>query len=225
MCFDKDVSLNTFIIGMFALFMVKLNENTSYCIDWYKGEIYTYIFLISVISMQLIEYILWSNLDNKKLNRILSLLALLLIISQPLFSLLAGSASKTIIMLYLSLFILFLLYKNAYNPINLHTDVNDTHLRWNWLTFNGYENILLIVWLLALFYGIYLRDMKVHNRIDVFTHGVVMLILIFSVYMYFKKNTWGSLWCFWINIISFYLLVSILIIKPFMRYNNISCIK
>lgn len=44
MCFDKDVSLNTFIIGMFALFMVKLNENTPYAIEGYKDEVYIYLF-------------------------------------------------------------------------------------------------------------------------------------------------------------------------------------
>lgn len=221
MCFDKDVSLNTFIIGMFALLMVKLNENTPYSIKGYKDEVYIYLFLISVISMQLIEYMLWSNLDNKNLNKIMSLLALLLIILQPLFALLAGSASTKILMLYLLSIILIIIYKIVYNPVVFYTDVNDTHLRWNWLNFNGYENIIIIGWLFALFYGLYLRDMKVHNKINLYNHGFIMLILIFSIYMYFKNNTWGSLWCFWFNIFSFYLLVSILIIKPFMRYNNI----
>ena len=221
MCFDKDVSLNTFIIGMFALFMVKLNENTPYAIEGYKDEVYIYLFLISVISMQLIEYMLWSNLDNKKLNKIISLLALLIVMLQPLFSLLAGSASKNIIMLYLLFVTVIILYKTVYNPFMLYTDVKNTHLSWNWLNFKGYENIMIIGWLLALFYGMYLRDMKVYNRINLYNHGFLMLILIFSIYMYFKNNTWGSLWCFWFNIISFYWLVSILIIKPFMKYNNI----
>jgi hypothetical protein len=223
MCFDKQVSINTFILGIFALIMLKLNENTPYGMKGYKNEVYAYLFLLSIISMQLIEYMIWSNLDNKKLNTIFSMIALILIFSQPLFSLLSGNAGNKIIITYLAMIVAILLYKTLYNPIIFTTDVNGTHLRWNWLKLNGVEYTFLILWMLALFYGMYLRDIRINNKINILNHGFVILILIFSVYMYSKTDTWGSLWCFWINIISIYILFKIVFINTFMTYNKIVC--
>lgn len=149
------------------------------------------------------------------------MIALILILSQPLFSLLPGNAGNKLIITYLAIVVFLLIY----NPIIFTTDINGTHLRWNWLKLNGVEYTFLIVWMIALFYGMYLKDIRIHNKINILKHSFVFFILIFSVYMYSKTDTWGSLWCFWINIMSIYLLLEIIFVKPFIRYNNISCIK
>lgn len=127
MCFDKNVSINTFLIGLFTLFLMKLNENTDYS---NKYNLYTYLFFLSILSMQLLEYFIWSNLENKNMNQILSLLGLILIISQPLFGLLSIEATNYII-IYLTIIISLLLYKYFTGTLVLTTTVNDTHLQWN----------------------------------------------------------------------------------------------
>lgn len=71
MCWNKDVSINTFLFSIFVLILIIYNNNyTQYKIDE-VNNIFAYIFLLSFILMQLIEYFLWQNLNDKFYNKIL----------------------------------------------------------------------------------------------------------------------------------------------------------
>ena len=61
-----------------------------------------YLFFLSVVSMQLIEFFLWRNLNNSLMNESLSKLASFLFILQPLFLILIIPTLST---LYMMLFI------------------------------------------------------------------------------------------------------------------------
>jgi hypothetical protein len=74
MCWNASVSLNSYILGLFASLFSYFNG---------VSNIYLFIFFQTFISMQLIEYFTWSNTFS---NRVLSQVALILIICQPLFS-------------------------------------------------------------------------------------------------------------------------------------------
>jgi hypothetical protein len=58
MCWNAEVSLNTFIFSTFGAFFALINHY-----DW-KIVLFTYVFS----SMQFVEYMLWNNLNNVKIN-------------------------------------------------------------------------------------------------------------------------------------------------------------
>ena len=79
MCWNPDISINTFIFACFALVFIFLASFTKYKLDAFKPLVYLLIFQAAL--MQLIEYFLWNNLKNKN-NVILSKLAACIIFLQ-----------------------------------------------------------------------------------------------------------------------------------------------
>jgi hypothetical protein len=56
------------------------------------------------------------------------------------------------------------------------------------------------------------------NKLYVFISGLLFLIS----YIYFiKDNTYGSIWCWLINLLLLFTLIDILIIKPVYEYNSL----
>jgi hypothetical protein len=87
MCWNQYVSLNTFLFSAFILVLIVYNNKYSpYKIDE-LNSIYAYFFLMSFFVMQLIEFFLWRNLNNKELNRLFSILGAFLLLLQPAASL------------------------------------------------------------------------------------------------------------------------------------------
>ena len=103
MCWNASVSLNSYILGLFASLFSYFNG---------VSNIYLFIFFQTFISMQLIEYFTWSNTFS---NRVLSQVALILIICQPLFSIINIKKLPNIIPYLLIAYIIFIviLYKNS----------------------------------------------------------------------------------------------------------------
>jgi hypothetical protein len=139
--------------------------------------------------MQLIEYFTWKHLHNKKINRLLSQLGMLLIFLQPLFFILIPNNVKfnvkaSLIALYLAFF--FLLFISIKNDFSMAKAPNG-HLAWNWLK---YPLPIVIIWLT--FYLVILLYAKKY-----FIFAINTLIVLAIYYTYYKTNTWGSLWC-WI---------------------------
>ena len=86
MCWNTSVSLNTFVFSMFVLlFIIYNNTYTEYKIKELQN-IWLCLFLASFIFMQLIEYFIWRNINDKYYNKLFSILGTLLIFSQPIFS-------------------------------------------------------------------------------------------------------------------------------------------
>jgi len=87
MCWNQYVSINTFLFGIFTLWFIKINNTYSdYKIDFFKNE-YVYLFILSIVLMQLIEFFLWINIHNKSINHNLSILGFLLLVVQPITAL------------------------------------------------------------------------------------------------------------------------------------------
>ncbi len=75
MCWNKDISINTFLFGFLSLcFIYYANTYTKYKSSTFKNPL-VYLFLLTVISIQLIEYFLWKNLNNISKNAFYSRLA------------------------------------------------------------------------------------------------------------------------------------------------------
>lgn len=77
MCWNQEVSLNTFLFSAFGSLLAYFNGVIG---------LFHLLFFFSFISIQLVEYFTWKYLNNRKLNTILSKIALALILIQPPFS-------------------------------------------------------------------------------------------------------------------------------------------
>ena len=87
MCYNSQVSLNTFLFSFSVLILIYINRNGKYRLENFHNK-YVYLLFFSIIVMQLLEYFLWKNIDNEKMNKLLSIIGLIIILLQPFFSIL-----------------------------------------------------------------------------------------------------------------------------------------
>jgi hypothetical protein len=192
MCWNKEVSLNTFIFSSFVLF----------------NNIWVILFFISFILMQLIEFMIWKNIDNKIENEFYSKIALLLLFLQPVASLMTLKDNVirfNMILVYLSLASL-----SIFKFIN--KDVKSVvseygHLKWNFLTKNN-DFYIFMCWLVFFLFSFF------YNRTyPGLIFGLIMLLLVY--YNYSNDGTVGSMWCWVVNSVMIYSAAKLLIYLPF----------
>ncbi len=218
MCWNENISLNTFLFSIMTLiFIYYNNEYTQYKLDSFNNK-YVYVFFISIISMQLIEYFLWKSIKTKDkfLNWVFSVFGWLFIrVIQPISFLLLLPDKYTHVrnisaIVYLLLLFIISIYKYKYNPTIFLTTVKDDHLYWNWLYLDNYETILYI------FYFLFLLSVAIKFPF------LTLIFFVFFAYLYiFKNSNWGSLWCWVTNTVFIYYLCKILFILPFTEYNGL----
>jgi len=213
MCWNQYVSINTFVFGIFVLLLVAFNNQySSYKIDFLKNP-YAYLFMLSVISMQFIEFLLWRNINNPLINNIVSTLGLILLALQPFTALLLINDIKlrnnllTIYSVSIGLFLIYTIYST-----NIHTEISKSgHLVWYWTNSNVplLDILALIIYLIFLFFPI------IYNKY----YGGIGFLLMFLVlkYYYDKDGSANSLWCFFVNIVLLSYLIKILIVFPFIE--------
>jgi hypothetical protein len=211
MCWNQQVSLNTFLFSFFVLLLIAYNNQyTQYKLPEFNS-IYVYLFFLSFMSMQLIEFFIWRNINDKSLNKLFSILGFLLIAVQPIFSLmmLKNEILKTKLLVIYSIFASLLIgYKITNFDINSAISKNG-HLKWNWAHFIKYESIILhSLWLLFL---IYAPIVNKHYTIMFY----VIILYIISMYSFYKDGSDGSLWCWLINTIMIYYAFKLVFWLPF----------
>jgi hypothetical protein len=161
--------------------------------------------------MQLIEFFIWRNINDKSLNKLFSILGLLLISFQPIFSLmmLKNNTLKPILLVIYSIVAsLFFVYKTTHFEIISSVSKNG-HLKWEWGHFIKYEIIVVYgLWLLCLLYA-----PIVNKQYTVIFY--VMILFILSMYSFYKDGSDGSLWCWLINTIMIYYAFKLLFWLPF----------
>ena len=213
MCWNQYVSLNTFLFSAFVLVLIVYNNKYSpYKLDE-LNSIYTYFFLMSFFVMQLIEFFIWRNLNNKDLNKLFSNLGALLLLLQPVASLTMlkdiDLRNKMLTLYVIPAFSYFI-----YEFVNKDflTVVSKTgHLKWDWLDVSGNKRILLIAWLFFLFFSLFYNKYYL-----VVTYTVVLLII--SLYSYQKDGSFGSLWCWSINSLMLFFVIKLLVILPYKQH-------
>ena len=143
MCFSKEVSLGTFIIGAIGSALV-------YSINTKIDKILA-IFFFYIILMQLVEFILWNNLTCNIINKITTFTAIILNATQPIVLAMLvlynyKLPNQTSLIIYTILYSLMMLIYNL-QTTSLCTLKNKlNHLEWKW-------NNLFLYWLV---YGIYI---------------------------------------------------------------------
>jgi hypothetical protein len=191
MCWNENVSLNTFLFSSFVLLLIFYNNTyTQYKIKHFNS-VWDYFFFISFISMQLIEFFIWRNINNTFYNHIFSTMAALLIFIQPVISLMLLpdiSLRNNLLVTYSVFFIPYFIYKFITN--NMKSQIsNKGHLVWlffdtNMLLFFGW----LFFFLFSFFYT---------RSVPTLIFGIVLFFI--SYYNYYKDNTIGSMWCWVVN--------------------------
>jgi hypothetical protein len=210
MCWNQYVSLNTFVFGIFGLLLVYFNNKYSkYKMNMFNNH-YAYLFMLSIISMQLIEFILWRNLDNTVINQTVSSMGVLLLLFQPIASLLLIEniplRNKLLAVYSIPAFI-FLVYNSLMT--NIHTTLSPScHLLWKWSFYkNGSFHIPVMG-----FYLFFMFFSLVYNK-----HYVSLsLLLLYFIFVYFfgKDGSYGSIWCLSANLVVLYFVLEILIFMP-----------
>jgi hypothetical protein len=213
MCWNHYVSINTFVFGIFGLIFIAFNNKYSnYKLDFFNNS-YAYLFMLSIIFMQLFEFILWRNLDNQIINHTVSIFGLLLLFIQPITSLLLINnipLRNQLLLTYSIPALIFIIYNIL--STNIHTTVSSCgHLAWNWISSKNLQKFLVIS-----FYLFFLFFSLLYNKC--YASLLFLLIYIYFIYYFGKDGSSGSIWCLSVNLIILYFLLRILIIMP---YNEI----
>jgi hypothetical protein len=218
MCWNPDISINTFVFSVLVLFFIFFTNTFSK----YKSKTFdnplVYLFFFEVVSMQLIEYFLWRNLKNNLINSALSKFASVLTATQIGTIMLMIPNFHMKIFAFVSYFLYFIFYfeyRRIYNPIIFHTSIGGNgHLSWEWMNYKGYENVFLFIFLL--FYII--PALMIGNTTLSF---LIILSIIVSFFFYHRYNTFGTMWCWASNFFLLYFICDILIIQPYYEYNEL----
>jgi hypothetical protein len=194
MCWSADVSLSTFVLGLAAV-----------CVGLVSGEIdvrYA-VFFMSFVSIQLVEYFLWTHLGDATINRACSYAGLLLVLLQPL-ALGAVPASpiegwRTVYFtLYASFLVVFAATWLSWPRRAMSTSVaSNGHLLWHWMSWPVY---LVAAWVAFFVIGAFAAFDWVGWAFVLATIGV-------SVFAYYTSGTAGSMWCWMANAASIFILV------------------
>jgi hypothetical protein len=188
MCFSKEVSLGTFIIGAIgSALLYSLNT---------KIDKILAIFFFYAILMQLLEYILWNNLTCNLTNKITTFMAIILNQTQPvILALLLMYNYKLTNTPYIIIFtIIYLLLMIIYD---LQTNTlctlknNSNHLEWGWHFLNFYY-LVYSIYILYLSYIILSIPYNWNNKLLLF----IIIPYLISHYIYLGSGAIGSMWCF-----------------------------
>ena len=218
MCWNADISINTFVFACFALlFIFFVNTFTKYKLAEFKNPL-VYLFFFLIATMQLLEFFIWRNLKNKSINTLVSKIASFVVILQPLTIMLMVpnlNIRYYLLGMYSIFMIVYLAYKQMFNPIHFYSHVaKNGHLTWEWVNLKGYEYVFyfgyVLLYLLALLF--------LNNFVVSF---FVILMLVVSFIFHFKYNTFGSMWCWLTNLTLLYFILQILIIKPYYEYKGL----
>jgi hypothetical protein len=192
MCWNASVSLNTYALGLFASSLSLYNGDSN---------IRGFIFYNSIVIIQLIEYFIWSNTFS---NRLLSQIMLFVLISQPFLNILKIEKRPDLVPYLLAGYILFIvIVYTTLIPLNTvdfsSVPSKNGHLSWNWLNWNIY---ILVIWYAFLSARWIIDNMYI-------TLVVITIFLIVSIILFKETKTYGSMWCWIVNIVSFYLILRV----------------
>lgn len=177
MCWNASISINTFLFSTFAVILAVGNNVLSPVLA---------LFYMSFITMQFIEYLIWSKTFS---NRNLSIAALLLVLSQPMFSMLMIKDKNLLFPLLIgySLFVVYIL--SRWNTIDFRSiKSSNGHLSWKWLQ---WPLFLVLIWMFFFFISFIINKQYIKFI-------VILIVVILCYVLFHDTQTWGSLWC-WIS--------------------------
>lgn len=196
MCWNPDVSIKTWYFALFGFIIGLIGKQI---------HISVLLFALLFSSIQLVEYYLWKNLNDKDKNEFYSKIACLVLLLEPLFALFMVyslkiyglSITKFLITFYIIYICLFTYIR--YNKINFHTGIgNNGHLDWYFLKNSG--NLHIIIWFVLFFFGVIMTK-------NIFIIGIATIALIYSLYKSNYDGTFTTLWCNYSNSLWIYIII------------------
>lgn len=188
MCWNASISLNTYLFSLFASVLAIANGVIS---------IPAFVAYQAFCTMQLIEYFTWSKTFD---NKLLSQIAAILVLSQPVISfaiLIVNKEVKMYLPYLIVSYILFLfVFVSIWKPWSKVTfemvKSQNGHLSWKWTKI---PFVLLVIWLMF-FISPYALTKQ-------YAMCAFMILTFTFSYAYFSHDlTWGSLWCWVANILA-----------------------
>jgi hypothetical protein len=210
MCWNAEVSIQSFVIGLLGIFLAAMTGTSAPTIFFYA----------TIVFMQLVEYIVWTYGSDPEINFYASLGGAGLLMLQPIASILAVSIGSYRVPMLIAYVVLGLItqvidqdgrslrerYKIEAGPSGDISSADDergvwgrsqgsqslrasfVRLHWGWLD--------PIPWKSLLVYFIFLiGPLLITKQFDLM--ALVFLTLGFSIYSFGKG--WGSMWCWIVN--------------------------
>ena len=209
MCWNKDVSLNTFLFSGFILLLVIYNNNYTQYKSLGLDNFWMYVFFASFILMQLIEHFIWRNIDNAFYNNMFSTMATILVTLQPAASLMLLTSTdlrNTMLGAYSALAIPYVIYKLFIVKTNPHSEITKkNHLQWR---FVDAEPIVPVIWFTFFFFSLIYE--KIWGGI-----GFGLLVFALSYYNYKTDQSMFSMWCWMVNAVMIYYAASLMFYLPY----------
>ena len=212
MCWNKEVSLNTFLFSSFVFLLILYNnEYTFYKIPEFD-RFWLRIFMAIVILIQLVEYFIWTNIDNIFYNKLFTNVALLIIFCQPITTIMNIDDKKIKKILFISYLVLMIPFfilnynKNIYSTIS-----SNKHLNWNLINHeNKFTKIIGLAWIFFFLFPLFYQKHQFG-----FLFGILTLIIM--SYNYINDNTIETMWCWIVNFIMIYYAGYLLFYLPFIK--------
>lgn len=210
MCWNKEVSLNTFLFSSFVFLLILYNNKyTSYKIPEFN-RFWICAFIGIVISMQLVEYFIWSNIDNIFYNKLFTFVAMIVIFLQPITTIMNIDDTimkRFLIIGYLVMMVPFGFFnynKNIYSTLS-----KNGNLKWNLINDeNKFSKIIKFSWFFFFLFPLFYQK---HNLGLMF--GLLTLMIV--SYNYINDGSVGSIWCWIVNSIMIYYASYLLFYLPY----------
>ena len=213
MCWNANVSLNTFLFSGCVLALIIYNNSfTQYKIQELNNK-WVYFLIASFVFMQLIEFFIWKNINNPFYNNMFSICATLLILVQPVASIMivTNVQLRTLLLIsYLLPTIPYSMYAFSSKPV--HSVVSKSgHLNWQFIESS------LVGWMFWLFFFLF---SIIYEKMWV---GLIFaaVTLIISGLNYKNDNSIGSMWCWSVNSCMIYYAIYLLMYLPFLDKRTI----
>lgn len=218
MCFNKELSLFIFILGLVtSIKIIKNNPNSN-------KSLLSGIIIILISCIQLVEFFLWkynnnANTDNSKImaNKFIIYILFLQVIIPYIFALITNIISFNknsnnytyiySIIISIIVFVYFLIFIYYFSLINDNPskyiskkDIGSCKLIWGPLETFYKENSILLVFMILLYALFFLfLGILMKSNIELFILIIVSFIFSF-IYSYIFSNNFisifGTLWCF-----------------------------
>jgi len=201
MCWNKEVSIATFVIAIIGSIYLYYRNNTN--------DRWIAIFGITIAMIQLAEFFMWSDLSCGNINKYASIFALLILAIEPFMFMICGiyfsnTSNKHLLKYMLIAYIIFIGYL-------YFTQVHGKNITWcgtslcggpsnnkvcnlRWLFLENINHKLGIIWIMFLMIQFLTMTPKYQ--------GIILFVLGFiALAMASKSNSaaFGSLWC-WFGI-------------------------
>ena len=198
MCYNKDISIYTYIIGLISSYLLLINDKISL-------KILGCFFMIT-IQMQLVEYFLWSNNKCNSKNITISNIGAFLNFIQPIILYLAilyfnkniNKNNKQNINIVLFVYIIALIiFIIRILPIgcSIMNDYSAPYLQWSWM-YEKNPSYIFTLFPIAIMLLLYFGLDKPYN---IYLSLLCIVSFILSFIIYKKQRAFGNIWC-WIAV-------------------------